>query len=86
MGLKIDLKPSRNATTPEEFNLMFPGSQGSLYGRTPHGAASTFLTQEQKQNTGFTLWEEERIQEQGPNGMPTGRHAAEMILKDLSLI
>ena len=44
MGLKIDLKPSEQMlTTPKEFDLMFPGSQGSLYGRTPHGITSTFM-------------------------------------------
>ena len=53
-GFKIDLKPSEEMlTTPEEFNLMFPGSQGSLYGRTPHGITSTFMRPKNKSKIQF---------------------------------
>ncbi|WP_209424947.1 1-hydroxycarotenoid 3,4-desaturase CrtD [Pararhodobacter sp. SW119] len=32
-----------NLTTPAEFASLFPGSQGSLYGRSPHGTLAPFL-------------------------------------------
>ena len=32
----------KTLTTPGTFNRLFPGSQGSLYGRSPHGMMSAF--------------------------------------------
>ena len=89
MGLKIDLKPSEEMlTTPEEFNLMFPGSQGSLYGRTPHGITSTFMRPMNRNKIqGLLLVGGGTHPGAGvPMACLSGRHAAEMILKDLSLI
>jgi 1-hydroxycarotenoid 3,4-desaturase len=38
MGLSFDATPGTDRlTTPEGFAAMFPGSDGSLYGRSPHG-------------------------------------------------
>jgi 1-hydroxycarotenoid 3,4-desaturase len=37
-GLTFDPLPNpQNLTTPAQFNQLFPASQGSLYGRSPHG-------------------------------------------------
>ena len=89
MGLKIDLKPSEEMlTTPKEFDLMFPGSQGSLYGRTPHGITSTFMRPRNRNKIkGLLLVGGGTHPGAGiPMACLSGRHAAEMILKDLSLI
>ena len=89
MGLKIDLKPSEEMlTTPKEFDLMFPGSQGSLYGRTPHGITSTFMRPKNRNKIqGLLLVGGGTHPGAGiPMACLSGRHAAEMILKDLSLI
>ena len=89
MGLKIDLKPSEEMlTTPKEFDLMFPGSQGSLYGRTPHGITSTFMRPMNRNKIqGLLLVGGGTHPGAGvPMACLSGRHAAEMILKDLSLI
>jgi len=38
MGLHFDARPGPSAlTTPQGFEALFPGSAGSLYGRSPHG-------------------------------------------------
>ncbi|WP_374706548.1 1-hydroxycarotenoid 3,4-desaturase CrtD [Jannaschia sp. AI_61] len=43
MGLTFDKTPDvRALTTPEQFNKRFPGSDGSLYGRSPHGMMAAF--------------------------------------------
>ena len=42
MGLNFDLRPGKEAlTTPNSFEAMFPGSAGSLYGRSPHGMTAS---------------------------------------------
>ena len=89
MGLKLDLDPTPNMlTTPTEFDTLFPGSAGSLYGRSPHGINSTFK-RPLAQNSIKGLWMAGGGIHPGP-GVPmalsSGKHAAEMMLKDLSLI
>ena len=42
-GLTFDPTPGETAlTAPSEFHRLFPASQGSLYGRSPHGLMATF--------------------------------------------
>ncbi|MEM9060326.1 MAG: 1-hydroxycarotenoid 3,4-desaturase CrtD [Pseudomonadota bacterium] len=42
-GLDFDARPERsNLTTPRDFAARFPGSGGSLYGRSPHGMMAAF--------------------------------------------
>jgi 1-hydroxycarotenoid 3,4-desaturase len=44
MGLEFDSLPELSALTrPQEFDALFPGSAGSIYGRSPAGVAATFL-------------------------------------------
>ena len=89
MGLKMDLKPTEEMlTTPKEFEQLFPGSQGSLYGRTPHGISSTFMRPRNKSKIkGLLLAGGGTHPGAGiPMACLSGKHAAEMILKDLSLI
>ena len=88
MGLKMDLKPTEEMlTTPKEFEQLFPGSQGSLYGRTPHGISSTFMRPRNKSKIkGLLLAGGGTHPGAGiPMACLSGKHAAEMILKDLSL-
>ncbi len=40
-GLTFDPPPD-NPTTPEAFDRLFPASQGSLYGQSPHGLMAAF--------------------------------------------
>ena len=43
MGLGFETRPPLEAlTAPEDFNRMFPGTDGSLYGLAPHGMAAAF--------------------------------------------
>ena len=43
MGLTFAERPTTEAlTTPEDFHRMFPGSDGSLYGLSPHGLTAAF--------------------------------------------
>lgn len=43
MGLGLMPRPQTSAlTTPLDFNRAFPASDGSLYGRSPHGMMATF--------------------------------------------
>jgi len=42
-GLTLDVEPSHMvATTPHDFERMFPGSGGALYGTATHGSLATF--------------------------------------------
>jgi len=42
-GLRFTPEPSESAlTTPTDFAALFPGSAGSLYGRSPHGLMAAF--------------------------------------------
>jgi len=43
MGLRFHPRPELSAlTTPSQFNQLFPGSDGSLYGLSPHGMMAAF--------------------------------------------
>ena len=43
MGLRFESLPGTAAlTAPEDFHRMFPGSDGSLYGLSPHGLTAAF--------------------------------------------
>ena len=42
MGLRLERPPLEALTTPEGFHRMFPGSDGSLYGLSPHGIMAAF--------------------------------------------
>lgn len=43
MGLRFSPSPGpETLTTPHNFATLFPGSAGSLYGRSPHGMMATF--------------------------------------------
>jgi 1-hydroxycarotenoid 3,4-desaturase len=44
MGLRFDTLPQLDSLTrPQDFDRLFPGSAGSIYGRSPAGVAATFL-------------------------------------------
>lgn len=44
LGLAFDPLPGTDALTrPQDFDRLFPGSAGSLYGRSPDGVLATFL-------------------------------------------
>jgi 1-hydroxycarotenoid 3,4-desaturase len=87
-GLTFDPLPGRRAlTTPQGFARLFPGSQGSLYGRSPHG-----LTAGLKRPTARTAVPGLYLVGGGAHpgaGVPmatlSARHAAAAILTDLAL-
>ena len=41
LNFQVDLE-RRNLTTPKDFNDLFPATEGSLYGQSPHGMMATF--------------------------------------------
>jgi 1-hydroxycarotenoid 3,4-desaturase len=87
-GLSFDPQPGRAAlTTPQGFARLFPASQGSLYGRSPHG-----LTAGLKRPTARTAVAGLYLVGGGAHpgaGVPmatlSARHAAAAILTDLAL-
>ena len=88
-GLTFDRTPPDSAlTTPQGFATLFPGSQGSIYGRSPHGTLASF--QRPTARTGLTgLYLAGGGAHPGagvPMAALSGRHAAEAILKDLALM
>ncbi|ABD53100.1 1-hydroxycarotenoid 3,4-desaturase CrtD [Jannaschia sp. CCS1] len=88
MGLTFSPRPERHAlTTPKDFNQAFPASDGSLYGRSPHGMMATF-----QRPTARTTVKGLYLAGGGAHpgaGVPmaclSGKHAAEAILTDLAL-
>ena len=74
-------------TTPTEFQKMFPGSDGSIYGLSPSKTLSTFRRPKVKLKTkGLYLAGGGVHPGPGvPMALTSGKHAAEMILKDLFL-
>ncbi|MBL3563199.1 phytoene desaturase family protein, partial [Rhodovulum sulfidophilum] len=84
-GLTFDPRPGVQAlTTPRQFAKLFPASDGSLYGRSPHG-----LTAALKRPTARTKVAGLYLAGGGTHpgaGIPmatlSGRHAAEAILTD----
>lgn len=85
MGLHFDARPGPDAlTTPAQFDTLFPGSAGSLYGRSPHG-----LTAGLKRPSARTPIEGLYLVGGGAHpgaGIPmatlSAQHAAEAILSD----
>ncbi len=86
-GLTFDQPPpDRALMTPHGFASLFPGSQGSIYGRSPHGALESF-----QRPTARTRLPGLYLAGGGAHpgaGVPmaalSGRHAAEAILSDLT--
>ena len=88
MGLKLSLDPKKEMlTTPFEFEKLFPGSSGSLYGMSPHGINSTFKRPlSQSQIKGLFMAGGGTHPGAGvPMACQSGKHAAEMILRGLNL-
>lgn len=87
MGLSFDPLPDPQAmTTPQDFARMFPGSDGSLYGRSPHGMAASFARPVARSRIAGLYLAGGGVHP-GP-GIPmaalSGKHAAEAIASDLS--
>ena len=85
LGLIFDPMPSITAlTTPKEFNNLFPGSNGSLYGLNPHQFMTTFKRpQAQTKIQGLYLAGGGVHPGPGiPMALLSGRHAAAAIEKD----
>ena len=88
MGLRLSPRPGRaSLTTPTDFAARFPGSDGSLYGRSPAGMMAAF-----QRPTARTKIPGLYLAGGGTHpgaGVPmaclSGRHAAEAISADLAL-
>jgi 1-hydroxycarotenoid 3,4-desaturase len=84
-GLRLDPWPDTRALTqPSDLARLFPGSQGAIYGRSPHGALATF-----RRPTARTLLPGLWLAGGGAHpgaGVPmaalSGMHAAAAILSD----
>ncbi len=84
-GLTFDPDPpDRCLTTPQGFSTLFPGSQGSLYGRSPAGTLSAFQRPGARTALpGLYLAGGGAHPGAGvPMAALSGRHAAEAILND----
>jgi len=87
-GLRFDRLPDLTSlTSPHGFAALFPGSAGSLYGRSPHGLMAAF-----RRPTAQTRLPGLYLAGGGAHpgaGVPmatlSGRQAAEAILRDLAL-
>ncbi|MEM8810976.1 MAG: 1-hydroxycarotenoid 3,4-desaturase CrtD [Pseudomonadota bacterium] len=87
-GLHFDPIPEPRAlTTPGGFATLFPGSAGSLYGRSPHGMLAAFQRPGQRTPIpGLYLAGGGVHPGAGvPMAMLSGRHAAAAIMQDLGL-
>lgn len=85
MGLSFSERPGRSALTmPRDFARLFPGSAGSLYGRSPHGLMAAFQRpQARTKLPGLYLAGGEAHPGAGiPMATLSGRHAAAAILSD----
>ncbi|WP_425092410.1 1-hydroxycarotenoid 3,4-desaturase CrtD [Tropicimonas sp. S265A] len=87
MGLRFSETPGRDSLTlPRDFATLFPGSAGSLYGRSPHGLMAAF--QRPRARTalpGLYLAGGGAHPGAGiPMATLSGKHAAAAILKDLT--
>ena len=87
-GLTFDqTPPDASLTTPQGFSQLFPGSQGSLYGRSPQGTLASF--QRPRARTGLPgLYLAGGGAHPGagvPMAALSGQHAAEAILTDQTL-
>jgi 1-hydroxycarotenoid 3,4-desaturase len=87
MGLRFSPTPDITALTmPGDFDRAFPGSDGSLYGLSPHGMMATFQRPTARTRlTGLYLAGGGAHPGAGiPMACLSGRHAAEAILTDLA--
>ena len=87
MGLRFASRPPLSAlTAPEDFNRMFPGSDGSLYGLSPHGLTAAFRRPRARtEMAGLYLAGGGAHPGAGiPMASMSGLHAAEAILSDLA--
>jgi 1-hydroxycarotenoid 3,4-desaturase len=87
MGLNFSTLPGRSAlTTPHDFAALFPGSEGAIYGRSPHGMTAAFHRPRARSLVPGLYLAGGGVHP-GP-GMPmavlSGRHAAAAILADLA--
>ncbi|MEO1548987.1 MAG: 1-hydroxycarotenoid 3,4-desaturase CrtD [Pseudomonadota bacterium] len=83
-GLTFAPEPQTDAlTTPSKFATLFPGSDGSLYGRSPHGMMASFLRPTaQSRIKGLVLAGGGVHPGAGiPMATLSGQHAAETILR-----
>ncbi|MFZ1661852.1 MAG: 1-hydroxycarotenoid 3,4-desaturase CrtD [Paracoccaceae bacterium] len=86
-GLTFDPQPRDQALmTPHGFSVMFPGSEGSLYGRSPHGKMASFhRSGARTRMPGLYLSGGGARPGAGvPMAALSGKHAAEAILSDLT--
>ena len=89
MGLKFLQSPEiSNLSTPSDYQKMFPGSDGSIYGLNLSKTMATFKRPKVKTKIrGLYLAGGGVHPGPGvPMALSSGKHAAEMILKDHSLI
>lgn len=87
MGLSFDPIPERlSLITPSDFATRFPASDGSLYGRSPHGMMATFRRPTTRTKVpGLYLAGGGVHPGAGvPMASLSGQHAAEAILTDLA--
>ena len=87
-GLSFTPRPtSRTLTMTEDFAQMFPGSDGSLYGRSPHGMMAAFARPTARTKTkGLYLVGGGAHPGAGvPMATLSAKHAAATILSDLTL-
>lgn len=86
-GLTFDqLPPDQALMTPHGFAALFPGSQGAIYGRSPHGLRASFQRPGSRTALpGLYLAGGGAHPGAGvPMAALSGRHAAEAILSDLT--
>ena len=87
MGLRFAARPPLSAlTAPEDFARMFPGSDGSLYGLSPHGLTAAFRRPRARtEMPGLYLAGGGAHPGAGiPMASMSGLHAAEAMLTDLA--
>jgi 1-hydroxycarotenoid 3,4-desaturase len=87
-GLNFGPQPGRESlTTPEGFGRLFPGSAGSIYGRSPHGLTAGLKRPRARTGVaGLYLWGGGAHPGAGvPMAALSARHAAVAILSDLGL-
>lgn len=85
-GLTFDATPPDSALmTPQGFSALFPGSQGAIYGRSPHGMLASFQRPGARTRLpGLYLAGGGAHPGAGvPMAALSGKHAAEAILTDL---
>lgn len=86
-GLSFDQPPPDSAlTTPAGFSALHPGSQGAIYGRSPHGTLASFQRPGARTRLpGLYLAGGGAHPGAGvPMAALSGKHAAEAILSDLT--